>query len=293
MVMAVRKAVIPAAGWGTRFLPATKAVPKEMLPLADKPLIQYIVEEVVASGIKQIIIVTSSGKSAIEDHFNQNFELESMLQQKGERELLEKVRRIAALADICFIGQQEQLGLGDAILATRELVGDEPFAVLLPDDLFDAEPPLMKQMLEVYRRYKGSVIALWRVAKEDTVRYGIVKPEQVVEGVYRILDMVEKPVPEEAPSDLAILGRYILTPEIFEALRVTPPGKGGEIQLTDGLALLLKRQAIYGYELAGTYYDAGKPLGLLKASVALGLRHPEMGANFREYLKKFFEKSWD
>lgn len=284
--MEVRKAVIPAGGWGTRFLPATKALPKEMLPLADKPLIQYIVEEAVASGMEQIIIVTSSGKSVIEDHFNRNFELESVLQQKGELELLGEVQRIAALANICFISQQEPLGLGHAILATRELVGDEPFAVILPDDLFDAEPPLTKQLLEVYRRYKGSVIALWRVAKEDTKRYGIVKAEQAAERVHRILDMVEKPAPEEAPSDLAILGRYILTPEIFEALRGTPLGKGGEIQLTDGLALLLKQQAIYGYELEGTYYDAGKPLGLLKASVALGLRHPRMGADFREYLKK-------
>ncbi len=285
--------MIPAAGWGTRFLPTTKAIPKEMLPLADKPLIQYIVEEAVASGIKQIIIVTSSEKSAIEDHFDRNIELESVLQQKGETELLEEVRRITALADISFIRQQEQLGLGHAILITRELVGNEPFAVLLPDDLFDAEPPLTKQMLEVYRRHKGSVIALWRAAKEDTIRYGIVKLEQVEERVYRILDLVEKPAPDEAPSDLAILGRYILTPEIFEALKVTPPGKGGEIQLTDGLALLLKQQAIYGYELEGTYYDAGKPLGLLKASVALGLRHPEMGTDFREYLKKLFEKSRD
>ncbi len=284
--MEIRKAVIPAGGWGTRFLPATKALPKEMLPLADKPLIQYIVEEAVASGMEQIIIVTSSGKSVIEDHFNRNFELESVLQQKGELELLGEVQRIAALANICFISQQEPLGLGQAILATRELVGDEPFAVFLPDDLFDTEPPLTKQMLEVYRRYKGSVIALWRVAKEDTKRYGIVKAEQAAERVHRILDMVEKPAPEEAPSDLAILGRYILTPEIFEALRGTPLGKGGEIQLTDGLALLLKQQAIYGYELEGTYYDAGKPLGLLKASVALGLRHPRMGADFREYLKK-------
>ena len=284
--MEVRKAVIPAGGWGTRFLPITKAIPKEMLPLADKPLIQHIVEEAVASGMEQIIIVTSSGKSVIEDHFNRNFELESVLQQKGELELLEEVQRIAALANICFISQQEQLGLGHAILTTRELVGDEPFAVILPDDIFDTEPPLTKQMLEVYRRYKGSVIALWRVAKEDTKRYGIVKAEQAAERVHRILDMVEKPAPEEAPSNLAILGRYILTPEIFEALRGIPPGKGGEIQLTDGLALLLKQQAIYGYELEGTYYDAGKPLGLLKASVSLGLRHPRMGADFREYLKK-------
>ncbi|MBA7467162.1 UTP--glucose-1-phosphate uridylyltransferase [subsurface metagenome] len=284
---------MPAGGWGTRFLPATKAIPKEMLPLADKPVIQHVVEEAVASGIKQIIIVTSSGKSAIEDHFERNVELESMLQQKGESELLEEVRRIAALANIHFVRQAEPRGLGHAILATRELVGDEPFAVFLPDDIFDAEPPLMKQMLEVYRQHQGSVIALRRVAKEDTRRYGMVKPQQVSERVYRILDMVEKPAPEEAPSDLAILGRYILTPEIFAALRVTPPGKGGEIQLTDGLALLLKQQAIYGYAFDGTYYDAGKPLGLLKASVSMGIRHPGIGADFREYLKKFFEESGD
>lgn len=284
---------MPAGGWGTRFLPATKAIPKEMLPLADKPMIQHVVEEAVASGIKQIIIVTSSGKSAIEDHFERNVELESMLQQKGESELLEEVRRIAALANIHFVRQAEPRGLGHAILATRELVGDEPFAVFLPDDIFDAEPPLMKQMLEVYRQHQGSVIALRRVAKEDTRRYGMVKPQQVSERVYRILDMVEKPAPEEAPSDLAILGRYILTPEIFAALRVTPPGKGGEIQLTDGLALLLKQQAIYGYAFDGTYYDAGKPLGLLKASVSMGIRHPGIGADFREYLKKFFEESGD
>jgi len=284
--MEIRKAVIPSAGWGTRFLPTTKAIPKEMLPLADKPLIQYIVEEAVASGLKQIIVITSSGKSAIEEHFDRNLELESVLQQKGEMELLEEVRRIAALASISFIRQEQPLGLGHAILAAEELVGDEPFAVFLPDDIFDAEPPLMKQMLDVYRRHKGSVIALRRVAKEDTKRYGMVKPEQVAERVFRILDMVEKPAPEEAPSDLAILGRYILTNEIFEALRGTPPGRGGEIQLTDGLALLLKQQAIYGYIFDGTYYDAGKPLGLLEASVSLGLRHPGMGAEFREYLKR-------
>lgn len=282
---------MPAGGWGTRFLPTTKAIPKEMLPLADRPMIQHVVEEAVASGIKQIIIVTSSGKSAIEDYFERNVELESMLQQKGEIELLEEVRRIAALANIRFVRQAEPRGLGHAILATRELVGDEPFAVFLPDDIFDAEPPLMKQMLEVYRQHQGSVIALRRVAKEDTRRYGMVKPQQVSERVYRILDMVEKPAPEEAPSDLAILGRYILTPEIFAALSVTPPGKGGEIQLTDGLALLLKQQAIYGYAFDGTYYDAGKPLGLLKASVSMGIRHPGIGADFREYLKKFFEES--
>lgn len=282
----IRKAVIPAAGWGTRFLPATKALPKEMLPLVDKPLIQYIVEEATSSGIEQIIIITSSGKSAIEDHFDRSCELEYTLEQKGEKRLLGEVRRIADLANICFIRQREQLGLGHAILSAKEIVGDEPFAVFLPDDIFEAEVPLLKQMLEVYQRHKGSVIAVWRVTEDDTKRYGIIKPKQIAERVYQVLDLVEKPEPGDAPSDLAILGRYILTPDIFEALRVTPPGKGNEIQLTDGLALLLKQQAIYGYEFEGTYYDAGKTLGLLKASVALALRHPEIGTDFREYLKK-------
>ena len=282
----IRKAVIPAAGWGTRFLPATKALPKEMLPLGDKPLIQHSVEEATSSGIEQIIIVTSSGKSAIEDHFDRSFELEYALERKGEMGLLGEVRRIADLGNICFIRQKEQLGVGHAILSAKEIVGDEPFAVFLPDDIFEAEVPLLKQMLEVYQRYKGSVIAVCQVTKKDTKRYGIIKPNQIAERVYQVLDMVEKPEAEDAPSDLAILGRYILTPEIFEALEVTPPGKGEEIQLTDGLALLLKQQAIYGYEFEGTYYDAGKPLSLLKASVALALRHPEIGADLRAYLKK-------
>jgi UTP--glucose-1-phosphate uridylyltransferase len=284
--MEIRKAVVPAAGWGTRFLPATKAIPKEMLPLVDKPLIQYVVEEAVSSGIEQIIIVISSAKSAIQDHFNRSMELERTLEQKGEERPLEEVRRIAGLANIHYVRQKEQLGLGDAILATREIVGDEPFAVLLPDDIFDAEVPILKQMLEVYRRYSGSVIALWRVAEEGTRRYGIVKPKEMENKVYQVLDVVEKPGPQNAPSNLAILGRYILTPEIFSALEVTPMGKGGEIQLTDGLALLLKQQAIYGCEFEGTYYDAGKPLSLLKAAVALALKHPEMSADLKEHLKR-------
>jgi UTP--glucose-1-phosphate uridylyltransferase len=285
-VIEIRKAVIPAAGLGTRFLPTTKSIPKEMLPLADKPLIQHIIEEAVASGIEQIIVITSSAKMAIEEYFKRNLVLESVLQQKGETELLEGVRRISTLANVSFIRQDEPLGLGHAILATRKIVGNEPFAVFLPDDIFDTDPPLIKQMIDVYQRHRGSVIALRQVAKEDTVRYGIVKTDQVAERVYRILDMVEKPPPEEAPSNLAILGRYILTPEIFEALINTQPGTGGEIQLTDGLALLLKQQAIYGYAFDGTYYDAGKPLGFLKASISLGLRHPGMGNDLKEHLGK-------
>jgi len=282
-MMKIRKAVIPAAGWGTRFLPATKALPKEMLPLANKPLIQYTVEEAISSGMEQIIIVTSSGKRAIEDHFDRDLALEYILEQKGERGLLEEVRRIADLANICYIRQKEQLGLGHAILSAEELIGREPFAVFLPDDIFDAKVPLLKQMVEVYQRYQGSVLAVRRVAKEETRRYGIIKPKQIEERVYQVLDVVEKP--EEAPSDLAILGRYILTPEIFEALETTPPGWGGEIQLSDGLALMLQKQAVYGYEFEGEYYDAGNPLGLLKATVALALSHPRIGADFKEYLR--------
>lgn len=282
--MKIRKAVIPAAGWGTRFLPVTKALPKEMLPLVNKPLIQYIVEEAISSGMEQIIIVTSLGKSAIEDHFDRDLALEYILEQKGERGLLEEVRRIADLANICYIRQKEQLGLGHAILSAEKLIGREPFAVFLPDDIFDAKVPLLKQMVEVYQRYQGSVLAVRRVAKEETRRYGIIKPKQIEERVYQVLDVVEKP--EEAPSDLAILGRYILTPEIFEALETTPPGWGGEIQLSDGLALMLQKQAVYGYEFEGEYYDAGNPLGLLKATVALALSHPRIGADFKEYLRR-------
>lgn len=282
----VRKAVIPAAGWGTRFLPATKAIPKELLPLADKPVIQHTVEEAVASGIEEIIIVTSAGKSALEAHFAPCPELESALEHKGDSELLDRVRRTSQLADVRCVIQEEPRGLGHAVLITKDVVGDEPFAVFLPDDLFAAEPPLIRQMIEVHDRYGGSVLALLRVVAEDTRRYGIVKPEQVAERVYRILDMVEKPEPEAAPSLLAIMGRYVLTPQVFDALEATTPGKGGEIQLTDGLARLRQGQDVYGLEFEGTYYDAGKPLGLLKTAIDWGLKHPETGAELKEYLKR-------
>jgi UTP--glucose-1-phosphate uridylyltransferase len=283
--MKIRKAVIPAAGWGTRFLPATKALPKEMLPLVDKPMIQYVVEEAISCDLDQIIVVTSLGKGAIEDHFDRNFELEYILEQKGEKRLLEEVRRITELANICYIRQKEQLGLGHAVLATKGLIGDEPFAVFLPDEVFDAEVPLIKQMLDVYQRYNGSVVAVRRVAREDIRRYGIIRSRQIEARVHQLSDVVEKPEPEEAPSDLAILGRYILTPEIFAALETTAPDKRGEIQLTDGLKQLLQKQAVYGYEFEGQRYDAGKTLGLLKATVALALNHPEIGAEFKEFLR--------
>jgi UTP--glucose-1-phosphate uridylyltransferase len=283
--MRIRKVVVPAAGWGTRFLPATKVLPKEMLPLVDKPLIQYAIEEAISCGMEQIIIVTSFGKGAMEDHFDRDFELEHILEQKGEMRLLEEVRRIANLADICYTRQKEQLGLGHAILTVRELVGNEPFAVFLPDDIFTAEVPLAMQMAEVYERYGGSVVAVKRVSREETARYGIIEPKQVEERVYQVLSMMEKPGPQKAPSELAILGRYILTPEVFQALEVTTPGAGGEIQLTDGIGILLQQQAVYGYEFEGQYYDAGTPLGFLKASVSLSLRHPRLGPDFREFLR--------
>ena len=284
--MKIRKAVVTAAGWGTRFLPATKAQPKEMLPLVDKPMIQYVVEEAVASGIKHIIIVTALGKRAIEDHFDRSFELEHIVMKKGDGELLRKLQNISELADICYIRQKEQLGLGHAILVTKDLIGDEPFAVFLPDDLIHAKVPAMKQMIEVYNRYKHSVIAVEPVAKEDTKAYGIIKPKQVEDRVYQVQSLVEKPEPKDAPSNLAIVGRYILTPEIFGMLEKTAPGKGGEIQLTDGLRLLLEKQPIYAYQFEGIRYDTGMPLGFLKASVEFALNRPDIGTKFKEYLRQ-------
>ena len=284
--MKIRKAVVTAAGWGTRFLPATKAQPKEMLPLVDKPIIQYVIEEAVASGIKQIIIVTALGKRAIEDHFDRSFELEDILKKKGDGELLRKLQNISELADICYIRQKEQLGLGHAILVTKDLIGDEPFAIFLPDDIIEAKVPAMKQMIEVYNRYQHSVIAVEPVAKEDTKAYGIIAPKQVEDRVYQVLSLVEKPEPKDAPSDLGIVGRYILTPEIFGMLEKTTPGKGGEIQLTDGLRLLLEKQPIYAYQFEGIRYDTGMPLGFLKASVEFALNRPDIGAKFREYLRQ-------
>ena len=253
--------------------------------MVDKPMIQYVVEEAASCDVEQIIVVTSMGKGAVEDHFDRDFELEYLLEQKGEKQLLEEMRRIAQLANICYIRQKGQIGLGHAVLAAKELVGNEPFAVFLPDDIFDAQVPVLNQMLEVYQRYTGSVVAVRRVAKEESTRYGIIRPRQIEERVYQVLDVIEKPEPEEAPSELAIVGRYILTPEIFAALEITPPDKRGEIQLSDGLKQLVREQAVYGYEFEGKYYDGGEPLGLLKATVELALTHPETGADFKEFLR--------
>lgn len=282
---AIRKAVFPAAGLGTRFLPATKAQPKEMLPLVDKPIIQYVVEEAVESGLDQIIIVTGRGKRAIEDHFDISFELEHVLAQKGDEETLRAVRRISDLATIYYIRQKEPLGLGHAVAVTRELVGDEPFAVLLSDDLIVHDVPCLRQMIDVYERYQCSVVAVERIPRDRISGYGVIAGRPIEERIYRLDDVVEKPAPEEAPSDLAIVGRYILTPEIFDALAKVKPGKGGEIQLTDALRRLLKHQVIYAYEFQGIRYDAGTTLGFLKAAVEFALRRPDIGEEFRTYLR--------
>ena len=284
--MKVRKAVITAAGWGTRFLPITKAQPKEMLPLVTKPLIQYAVEEAINSGIEQIVVVTALGKRAIEDYFDRSFELEHFLEQKGETNLLKEIRELSSLVDICYIRQKEQLGLGHAILTAKEIVGKDPFAVLLPDDIIDSRVPALKQMLEVYEQYQASVIAVERIACQDTVKYGIIEPKKVTDRIHQVLGLVEKPESAQAPSDLGVVGRYILTPEIFDALKITPPGKNQEIQLTDALQLLLKQQAMYAYEFEGVRYDTGTPLGWLKATLAFALKQPDIGPEIREYLRQ-------
>jgi len=284
--MKIRKGVITAAGWGTRFLPATKSQPKEMLPLVDKPIIQYVVEEAVASGIEQLIIITALGKHAIENHFDHSFDLEHALKQKGDEKRLQEVQRISELARICYIRQKEQLGLGHAVSVARDLVADEPFALFLPDDLIASEVPAMKQMLQIYDRYGCSVIAVEPVAPEKASAYGIIAPKQVDERVYQVLSLVEKPNPGEAPSNLAIVGRYILTPEIFTMLERTTPGAIGEIQLTDALKELLKEQSIYAYQFQGTRYDTGEPLGFLKASVEFALSRPDLGTELKEYLRQ-------
>jgi len=282
----ITKAVFPAAGLGTRFLPATKASPKEMLPLVDKPLIQYVVEEAVASGIEEVVLVTGRGKRSIEDHFDVAFELEEDLKAKGKHKLLSEIQRIANLVTFCYIRQKKALGLGHAVLTTRRVVGDEAFAVLLGDDIVDAKIPVLKQMMDIYTRYPYTILAIQKVPKSQTQNYGIIDAKKIEDSVYLVKDLVEKPSPDEAPSNLAIIGRYILTPEIFDALEDTKPGKGGEIQLTDGLKLLMKKQPIYAYEFQGVRHDAGDKLGFLKATVEFGLKNEEFGNEFRSYLQK-------
>jgi UTP--glucose-1-phosphate uridylyltransferase len=286
-MMKIRKAVFPAAGLGTRFLPATKAQPKEMLPLVDKPIIQYVIEEAAASGITSIIIVTGRGKNAIEDHFDVSYELEKLLAERGKTELLEQVRTISSMINLSYVRQGESLGLGHAVLMARDLVGDEPFAVMLGDDIIDSPVPCMKQMVDVFERHGGPVIAVQRVARQEISAYGVIDgtPEGESGRVYRIRELVEKPSVEEAPSDLAIIGRYILTPDIFDDLQATPRDAGGEIQLTDGLRRLKERRPIFGYRFEGIRHDAGNKLGFLKATVEFALKRDDLGKPFREYLK--------
>src|SRR5215212_5157421 len=288
--MRVRKAVFPAAGWGTRFLPATKAQPKEMLLLVDKPIIQYGVEEAVAAGIEQIIIVTSTHKGAIEDHFDLNAELEHVLEEKGEIEKLRQIRAISNLAQLAYVRQKEQLGLGHAILMAKDLIGHEPFAVLLPDDVVIADRPSIGQLIHAYERTHSSVVAVMRVPDEEVSRYGVVDSEpddSNLDGdrLRRMTSIIEKPATADAPSNLAVIGRYVLTPKIFDKLEQTQRGAGGEIQLTDAIEALMEEQSVYAYEFEGTRYDAGTTMGWLQATVELALQRPDLAHGVREHLR--------
>ncbi len=287
--MRVRKAVFPAAGWGTRFLPATKAQPKEMLPLVDKPIIQYAVEEAVAAGIEQVIIVTSSQKRAIEDHFDLSYELEHLLEEKGEIEKLRQVRHISDLAQIAYVRQKEQLGLGHAVLMAKDLIGHEPFAVLLPDDVIVGDRPAIGQLIHAYQQTHSSVLAVSEVPFEDTSRYGIVGtspgPDDLDPRLRQVTSVVEKPAAGTAPSNFAIIGRYVLTPKIFDKLEQTQRGSGGEIQLTDAIEALMAEQSVFAYEFEGARYDAGTTMGWLKATVDLALARPDLAAELRSHLR--------
>jgi len=285
MPQRVRKAVFPAAGLGTRFLPATKASPKEMLPLVDKPLIQYVVEEAVASGIESVIIVTGRGKTAIEDHFDVSFELETLLRERGREHDLKETRAVSELTRVSYVRQNEALGLGHAILQARDLVGDEPFAVMLSDDIIDSRVPALRQLLDVYEKYESPVVAAMPVEGDAISRFGALDVDEISDGIYRVKDMVEKPEASQAPSNLAIIGRYVLTPDIFEEIEKTKPGAIGEIQITDAMRALLQKRDFYAVRFEGTRYDAGDKLGFLIATVEMALKHSELAPQFREYLK--------
>jgi UTP--glucose-1-phosphate uridylyltransferase len=282
----VRKAIIPAAGLGTRFLPATKASPKEMLPLVDKPLIQYAVEEAVASGIEDIIVITGRGKRAIEDHFDRSVELEENLKGNGQGQLLSQMRHISNLANFCYVRQSEALGLGHAVLCAQHLIGNEPFAVILGDEIIDAPVPGLAQLIHAYKKKGGAVLGVQKVPHHEVNRYGIVSPRTLREGLHQVQDLVEKPAPADAPSNLAVIGRYVLPPEIFPILRKTKPGKGGEIQLTDALKELAKKVPMYALEIQGQRYDAGNKLGFLIATVEFALKNPSLGQDFGDYLRE-------
>ena len=284
----VTKAVFPVAGFGTRFLPATKASPKEMLNVVDKPLIQYAVDEAIAAGITELIFVTGRSKRAIEDHFDKAYELEAALEAKNKQDLLHLVRSVKPdNVDCVYIRQSEPLGLGHAVLCAEKLVGDEPFAIILADDLLDGQPPVLSQMLKVYEEQQGSVLAVEKIDPSKSSSYGVISGAEVSKGIYRLNGIVEKPKPADAPSDLAVVGRYVLSSKIFGHIRNVKPGAGGEIQLTDAIAALLKEDPVFGYEYDGVRYDCGSKLGYLKASVDFALRHHEVGAEFAQYLKSW------
>ena len=287
----IKKAVIPAAGLGTRFLPATKAQPKEMLPIVDKPTLQYIIEEAVASGIEEILIITGKNKKSIEDHFDKSVELELELEQKGKTELLEIVRDISQMVNIYYIRQKEPKGLGDAIYCARSFIGDEPFAVMLGDDIVDNDVPCLKQLMSAYEEYRTTILGVQTVAPEDANKYGIINARYIEDNVYKVKDLVEKPEPGKQPSNIAILGRYIITPEIFEILENQAPGKGGEVQLTDASKTLSKKEAMYAYEFEGRRYDVGDKLGFLEATVDFALKKPELKDSFMDYLKKVYKET--
>lgn len=284
--MTVRKAVILAAGHGTRFLPATKAVPKEMLPLVDQPVIQHVVEEAVAAGLQHITIVTAGAKRAVEDHFDRNYELEQVLESGGKESALREVRRVTDLADIAFVRQKDRRGIAHAVLSTRHVIGDEPFALFFPDDIIISDVPAIRQLIDVHNRHGGSVLAVQRLPHEEVVHYGVISPEPVEERVYRVRGIVEKPSLEEAPSDLAIVGRYILAADVWPLLERTPIGANGEMQLTDTLAMLIEAgHPLFACEFQGERFDTGRPLGLLEASVTLALRREDIGPALKQYLR--------
>ncbi len=286
MKVDIRKALFPLAGHGTRFLPMTKASPKEMLPLVDKPVVQYVVEEVVAAGVSEVIMITGRGKRAIEDHFDISYELEDMLRKKGKTELLEEVRKISFLADFSYTRQKESKGLGHAVFCGRQLIGDEPFAVVLGDEVIDSPEPALSQLVRAYKRYQGPILGVQRVPKSEVSSYGIAAGRLIEPGLFEVTSLVEKPRPEEAPSDYAVIGRYVLTPDIFDILENQEPGVGGEIQLTDALRSLSGHRAIYAVEVTGNRYDTGDKLGFLKASVQFGLKNQDLGPAFRIYLEQ-------
>ena len=288
--MRVRKAVILAAGYGTRFLPATKAIPKEMLPLVDKPAIQCVVEEAVRAGLNQIVMVTAVNKRAVEDHFDRLMDLEMFLEEKGSRQQAEEMRRLADVADIVFVRQKERRGIGDAVMRARQVIGDEPFALFFPDDIIESDVPAIGQLMDVHDRYGGSVVAVERLPWEELPHYGVIEPKELEERVYQVMGIVEKPPAAEAKSDLGMVGRLVLTPDIFPIIERTPPGANGEIQLTDSLGLLSEVDSLYACRFAGERFDIGRPIGFLKANLSMALRRPDLAAELVPYLQELLSR---